>query len=330
MIRAQKIVGSEAFDILSAEWDTLASQGITDTPFQKLAYQQSWFNHLGEGDLLTLAVYEDELLIGIGCFNLRGETITFNASKEETDYLDIITTEEKAEVVWRAIFDQLFAADVPAWSSLDFYNIPANSPSRPIIAALCNERAISCGSERAEVCPVINLPATFDEYLANIDKKQRHEIKRKMRRATGADAVLHIVDENDDLSAEVDSFLTLLQQSTPEKRDWLTPGRRAHFHSIAQAAMADQTLQLMFIEIEGEKAAGLFNYVYDDRCWVYNSGLNPDHFGKLSLGVTLTSKAIEKSIELGLATFDFLRGDEEYKYRFGAEDSEIFRLTVTR
>jgi CelD/BcsL family acetyltransferase involved in cellulose biosynthesis len=50
----------------------------------------------------------------------------------------------------------------------------------------------------------------------------------------------------------------------------------------------------------------------------------------LSLGVVLTAKAIEHAIENGRSTFDFLRGNETYKYRFGAKDTEIYRLAISR
>ena len=325
MIQAKLIVGPSAFDELSAEWDALAATGITDTPFQTLAYQKAWFTHLGEGELHTVAVYDDAALIGIGCFNLRDGVVVFNASKEETDYLDVMVSAENAEVVWNAIFDCLCSS----CTSFDFYNIPAKSPSRAIVEQLANKRGFSFASEVAEVCPIIPLAGSFDDYLAGIDKKQRHEIKRKIRRATGAEAHVRIVNQDDDLTAEVDAFLELLQKSTPEKRDWLNDARTACFHETARTALDAGTLQLMFIEVEDQKAAGLFNFTYKGRTWVYNSGLDPDVFGRLSLGVTLSSKAIEKAIELGNTEFDFLRGDEQYKYRFGAVDSEIFRLTVT-
>lgn len=329
MIQVKHLIGSGAFEDLSAEWDALASNGITDTPFQTLAYQRAWYTHLGDGELHTVAVYDDAALIGIGCFNLRGTTVFFNASKEETDYLDVICSAEHAQTVWTAIFDCMTSNPALQCTCIDLYNIPAESPSRAIIEQLAQERGFSFASERAEVCPIIELPDSFDAYLAGIDKKQRHEIRRKIRRAAGADAEVRIVTAEDDLAVEIDAFLTLLQKSTQEKRDWLSEPRRAAFHDVAQAALEAGTLQLMFIEVDGRRAAALFNFNYKGRTWVYNSGLDPDVFGRLSLGVTLSSKAIEKAIELGNTTFDFLRGDEQYKYRFGAKDTEIFRLTVT-
>jgi CelD/BcsL family acetyltransferase involved in cellulose biosynthesis len=121
-----------------------------------------------------------------------------------------------------------------------------------------------------------------------------------------------------------------LQKSTFEKRDWLNAGRRAVFHDVARAAQAAGTLQLMFCGIDGRAAAALFNFDYRNRIWVYNSGLDPSAFAALSPGVVLTSAAIERAIALDRAEFDFLRGDEEYKYRFGAVDVPIYRLLIGR
>lgn len=102
------------------------------------------------------------------------------------------------------------------------------------------------------------------------------------------------------------------------------------FYETAAAAQADGTLQLMFMEVDGQKAAALFNFEYAGRVWVYNSGLDPASFGHLSLGVVLTARAIETAIAHGNHTFDFLRGNEEYKYRFGAQNTTVHRLEMHR
>lgn len=330
MITAKHIVGTDVFKQLDESWDVIANQGITDTPFQYKSYQQIWWTHLGEGELHTIVVQNDDEVIAIAPLNLRGDVITFNASKEETDYLDIIVAEENAAVAWQAIFDCLCGDDFPAWNALDLYNIPAESVSRDIVATQAAQRGFSFATERAEVCPVIPLTGSFDEYLGQIDKKQRHEIRRKMRRAKGAEAEVVTIDASHDLTQAVNDFLKLLQSSTHDKNDWLNEARTATFHETAKAALAAGTLQLMFIEVDGQRAAALFNFVYKGRTWVYNSGLNPNAFGRLSLGVVLSAAAIQTATELGHHSFDFLRGDETYKYRFGAKDTEIFRLMIGR
>jgi CelD/BcsL family acetyltransferase involved in cellulose biosynthesis len=325
--------GPAVFTTLAGEWDAVAARGVTDTPFQTLAYQASWWRNLRpeNGRLQTIAVRnENKELIAIAPLYLVNGVIHFNGCVEETDYLDIIAPPEYAEAGWTAVFEAIMQPDFPEWHTAKLCNIPEASPSITILHQIAKKQGIDSVEEVYEVCPIIPLPDTFEEYLANLDSKQRREIKRKLRRAHGAEAKLVIVGADDDLETAVNEFLDLLQKSTYEKREWLHDGRRAIFHETAQAAMQAGTLQLMFIEIGRRKAATLFNFDYKNRIFVYNSGLDPEAFGQLSLGVVLTAKAIEWAIEHGRSEFDFLRGNETYKYRFGAKDTNILRITLKK
>lgn len=332
MIQSNIIHGASVFTAIAPNWDGLAQRSMTDTPFQSLAYQRAWWTHLqpAGGSLHTITVRENDALIGIACFYLLDGLLYFNGCVEETDYLDVITAAEHAEQVWTAVFDCLCSSEFPKWDGLDLCNVPAASPTRTFLPQEAERRGFSFREEVHEVCPVIDLPHSFDAYLESIDSKQRREIQRKLRRADAAGVELVIIRPEDDLETAVDLFLRLLQSSTFEKREWLNDGRRAVFHETAKAAQAAGTLQLIFLEVNGQKAAALFNFAYRDRIWVYNSGLDPQSFSKLSLGVVITAKAIELAIEQGYATFDFLRGDEEYKYRFGAKDTKIYKHIVRR
>ena len=344
MMQTTLISGTAVFTELAAEWDALVAQGMTNTPFQALAYQQTWWQNLqpANANLQTIAVRQPagelasdplvaDRLVAIACLYGTPEGIVhFNGCVEETDYLDLICAPEDAEAAWTAVFDMLCSPQFPDWTVLELCNIPASSASRTVLPQLAQKLGLNAAETISEVCPVIQLPATFDDYLANLDSKQRREVNRKLRRAAGAGVSIHIVGPEDDLVNEVDAFLELLQKSTYEKRDWLTKGRRTVFYETAQSALANGTLQLMFAEVDGQKAAALFNFDYQDRIWVYNSGLDPSAFGALSLGVVLTAKAIEHAIENGRSQFDFLRGNETYKYRFGAKDTEIYKITISR
>lgn len=327
------IHGSDVFTRLANEWDALAQRGITNTPFQTLAYQQAWWTHLhpANGRLHTVTVRNDEQeLLAIAClYNVDG-TLYFNGCVEETDYLDLIVTAEHAEATWQAILNCLCSPDFPEWHSIDLCNVPEASPTRSILPQEAQRRGFLFRESLNEVCPIIELADTFDGYLEGIDSKQRREIQRKLRRAEAAEAEMVVVGPDDDVETAVTDFLDLLQKSTFEKRDWLNDGRRAVFYDAARAAHQAGTLQLIFMEVRGKKAAALFNFDYNGRIWVYNSGLDPALFGALSLGVVITAKAIEYAVENGRTTFDFLRGNETYKYRFGAVDTRIYRLHLER
>jgi CelD/BcsL family acetyltransferase involved in cellulose biosynthesis len=224
----------------------------------------------------------------------------------------------------------LGSAAVPAWNCIDLCNVPAASPSREILPRLAQSRGFSFHTAVHEVCPIIELPATFDDYLAGLDKKQRHEVRRKIRRAEEAGMEIRTIGPDDDLESAVNEFLSLLQLSHPDKAEWLNEGRTNLFHEIAAATQAEGTLQLMFAVIEDQPAATLFNFDFNGRIWVYNSGFDPEAFSHLSAGVVLTAKAIEAAVENGRQTFDFLRGDEIYKYRFGAADTTVHQLVLER
>lgn len=327
------IHGETVFSQLATEWNRVAQEGITDTPFQTLAYQQTWWHHLhpSNGTLHTIAVYDEtQHLKAIACFYLIEGVLYFNGCVEETDYLDLIVRSQDAEAAWTAVFDCLCSPEFPTWTALDLCNVPEASPTRTILPQIATQRGFLFGETLSEVCPIIQLPATFEAYLESMDKKQRHELRRKLRRAEGSDVTIRQIGPQDDLAQAVEDFLRLLQMSTIQKRNWLNDARRAVFHQTAQAALAAGTLQLLFVEVEGQKAAALFNFDYKGRIWVYNSGLDPESFSSLSVGVVLTAKAIELAIENGRKIFDFLRGNEEYKYRFGAVDTNIYRLHVNK
>lgn len=332
MIQTTLIKGPSAFSELAEEWDQLVSQSITQTPFQSLAYQKAWWTHLHppNSQLYTIAAHQNDSLVGVGCFYELDGDLHFNGCIEETDYLDIIVSANHAEAVWAAFIDCLCQSSTVSWNRLDLCNIPEASPSRSILQQEAERRGFLFTESVNEVCPVISLPNEFETYLDMIDSKQRREIKRKLRKASAAGVTLKQVGPEDDIETAVSDFLDLLQKSTFEKRDWLNEGRRHLFLESAKAAMAAGTLQLLFLEVEGQKAAALFNFDYQNRIWVYNSGLDPDAFGYLSLGVVITALAIEWASENGRATFDFLRGDETYKYRFGAEDTHVYRQILTR
>ena len=323
--------GDRVFKSLASEWDSLVDRAMTATPFQKLGYQKAWWTHLGPGELYTIVLRDPaQNLCAVCCLYLLEDILYFNGCVEETDYLDLIVPEHAARQAWTLVFDTLESDQFPRWQGLSLCNIPEQSPSREILADLARARGYTVQSRVQDVCPIILLPDTFDDYLMALDKKQRHEIRRKIRRASAASTELHVVASDETLDSAVEDFLRLLQLSTTEKEGWLNEGRRRVFHEVAAEAQDQGNLQLLFLRQGTRNIAALFNFDYKGRIWVYNSGMDIVEFGKLSPGVVLTAAAIELAIEAGRHTFDFLRGDEEYKYRFGARDTHIYHLQLDR
>jgi CelD/BcsL family acetyltransferase involved in cellulose biosynthesis len=322
--------GPGVFETLAGEWDELAKRAMTNTPFQTLAYQRAWWRHLGPGELVTIALRGPaDQLEGIGCFFLDDGALHFNGCVEETDYLDLICPAESAAAAWEVVLDCLLGSGL-SFNRLELCNIRAGSQTLESLKVLAGGLGLSYEDRQCDVCPTIALPEEFEQYLASLDKQQRHELRRKLRRADGAEAAMEEITSPDALAQAVPDFLALLGSSDPEKAAWLSDARRALFQELADVALDGGMLQLLFLNVDGHRAAALFNFDYANRIWVYNSGLDPASYGHLSPGVVLTALAIEKAIKGGRSEFDFLRGDEEYKYRFGARDEPLYCVLMKR
>jgi CelD/BcsL family acetyltransferase involved in cellulose biosynthesis len=89
-------------------------------------------------------------------------------------------------------------------------------------------------------------------------------------------------------------------------------------------------IKLYFIELNGIKAASMLCFDFNNEFLLYNSGYDPDQFANLSPGNVLTSYTIQEAIRLGRRRYDFLRGDEVYKFRFGAEAEPVYDLSISK
>ena len=89
-------------------------------------------------------------------------------------------------------------------------------------------------------------------------------------------------------------------------------------------------LQLALLTVNGQPAAAYLNFDYHNRIMVYNSGLDPEAHGHLSPGIVLLARLIEYAIGCQREWFDFLRGDEPYKYDMGGQDTQVYRMEIRR
>jgi CelD/BcsL family acetyltransferase involved in cellulose biosynthesis len=325
------------FDALAGEWNDLLKRSTFDTLFLTWEWQRTWWEHLGEGDLLLITLHDDQgHLIGIAplyrTVSARGERkLNIVGCVDVSDYLDIIVAQGREKEVYSALLNYLDSAEVARWDAAELCNVPEISPAHQALAEMAVERGYEFRTLIEDVCPVIDLPATWDEYLASLDKKQRHEIRRKMRRIEReANVHWYIVDQDRNLSEEIEAFIELHQKSSADKDDFMDERMKGFFRAVAHVLHPPGWLQLAFIEVDGKQAASMLNFDYEDAILVYNSGYDPQRHAHLSPGIVLLAYCIQHAIELGRARFDFLRGDEPYKYRFGAKETKVYRLVIVR
>ncbi len=324
-----------AFDVLQREWNPLLQRAPVNHVFYTWEWQKTWWEAYCPGDLRVLACRQDGQLVGIAPLfvteSVGKRTIQIIGCVDVTDYLDFIVDQEHLTAVFAAFADY-FAACREDFDVLDFCNIPFDSPSRKILPGLLEERGFSTDVVQQEVCPIIELPKDWTGYLRMLDKKQRHELRRKIRRIQGSDKTIdwYIVNGRHDLEEEVTHFVRLMAASDPEKAAFLRNDKNLRFfRKIVSLLQECGWLQMKFLTVDEERAAAYINFVYGDRVMVYNSGHDHRDYADLSPGIVLLAYSIRHAIEQGYQTYDFLRGDEPYKYRMGGRDNPVMNIRAS-
>ena len=340
-MQAKVYSNAAGFDALAAEWNELLYNSASDTIFLTHQWQSSWWHHLGDG-APTLITLRDESgrLVGLAPLYHRlsddGEwELNTVGCVDVSDYLDLIVRRGYEETVYAALLDLLEqpGASNLGWDVINLCNIPQHSPTLAMLGPMAAERGYQVSTRVQEVCPIVTLEGSWEDYLAGLAGKERRELRRKLRKANPHAGVQWYIVGRDtayNLSAEVDKFLHLMALSHPDKAEFLHEGHRTFMHAVAQAAWDAGWLELAFLTVWGEPAATMFNFVYNNRTLLYNSGLDVARFFRLSPGIVLAAFLIQHSINAGREAFDFLRGDENYKYQLGGVDTTVHQLFIRR
>jgi CelD/BcsL family acetyltransferase involved in cellulose biosynthesis len=326
-------------EIDPAEWNALLAESIEDVPFLRHEYLSSWWQTLGGGEwkqaeLVLVSAREDDHIVGIAPLFLAEydgqQALLMIGSIEISDYLDLIVRVGDLTRFLAGLLNFLASTGPSSWRGLDWYNIPDSSPTLAALKTEAETRGWNYQEEIYRPTPYIPMPGDFDAYLAGIDKKQRHEIRRKMRRAEEYDTPVrfYIAIDPATIDNEINDFFTLMVQD-PNKANFLTEPMRRQMTASLRAAFDNGYLWMGFLEVGGVKAAASVNFDYKNKLWGYNSGTGRD-FMELSPGWVLLGHVLKWVNDNHRSEFDFMRGDEDYKYRFGAVNRHVMRVRVMR
>lgn len=332
------ILHKDFSSLSETEWNHLVESSIADTPFSRYEYLSQWWRTLGGGEwkqaeLVLISASENGKLIGLApLFKTEYDgrpALMLIGSIEISDYLDLIVRDEDLPPFLAGLLDLLASDSALAGLPLDWYNLPDSSPSLAVLKAESEKRGWTYHQEIYRPTPRIALNGSFDEYLSRIEKKQRHEIRRKMRRAAEFEipARFYVVEDPATIDSEIEAFLHLMTQD-PNKANFLKDAMRAQMAAVLRSAFQHGYLWLAFLEVAGVKAAAAANFDYKNKLWGYNSGVGRDYM-ELSPGWVLLAHQIQWACEHGRTEFDFMRGDEEYKYRFGGINQYVMRAVTT-
>ncbi len=320
-------VVSEDFDSLSSLFSLPDSGLKRELVFVLPAWLKTWWQHFGsDAESCIRSVRLGQKIIGIAPLKINERVASVMGSVDVCDYQDFVTVPGYERFFYNAILDYLVKQGI---SGLDLETVRPDSSIALDLMPLARERRYAVEYNQVDVSADMPLPAGWEEYLAGLERKQRHEIKRKIRnlQQLGETGYRTIADK-DAIPAAIETFLQMFPESRGDKARFMTGEMQAFFRSLS-LAMAETGVMRFGVLEAGEKSVAMVMFFdYNDNIYLYNSAYDPA-FKSMSVGIISKAKCIQESILQKKKRFDFLKGAEPYKHHLGGKEIPLYRCRIT-
>ena len=337
---------SDPLESLREPWDRL-SGGV---PFRTSAWLLGWWQTYRPPGKLSVVTIRDDAgeLIGVAPWYVRrratdGRVVQMLGGGQVcSDYLTILAQPADTARVADALADLLARpadAGEPAirFDALQLAGIDADDPLVPRLAdRLCTMHNMHLWRRAAHNCWRVELPATWDDYLAMQSKSHRKQLRRLERQVLTTDrATLHRVEHPDQLDHAWRILVDLHQRrrAAHGQPSCFAAQRFARFHRrLADELLAAGMLRLYWLELDGRPAAVEYQLAGDVEkgdatIYAYQSGVDPDRLDQQP-GQLITLATIAAAIDERRTAIDFLRGDEPYKAHWRAVPRPAFDYRI--
>ena len=252
--------------------------------------------------------------------------LSFIGSSDVCDYMDFVVRQGREDFVFPQFLNRLESLE---WNTITLESLLPNSLALDYFVPLARQRGYQVQIDQVDVSPQLFLPSSWDEYLALLKTKDRHELKRKLRRLEQTAASSYTITERELLPREMESFFELFKASDFEKAHFMTDQRREFFETMVSSLAEKGYVRLSFLEVGKVRTASCLCFDYNNDVYLYNSAYDPT-YASLSVSLLLKAFCIRDAINDGKKRFDFLRGSEPYKYDLGGQDVPIYRCVISR
>ena len=319
----------ESFQSIETEWEHLLSNSVSNNIFLTPYWQRTWWESMQTAgqELRIVKLMDGDTTIGIAPLLKNGGLITFLGGTDLWDIHDFIVTKGQEDGFFQALMEYL---DDEEWSEVRLESILEGSPTLSHLPILAKDRGYRVEQHEEDNLMGVTLPDTWEEYLSGLRKKDRHELRRKLRRLEETvDFHIEQLSDAQSVSEAMDDFLHLMGQSREEKSEFLTAERGVFFKDMSMKLAQRGLLHLFFLKVDGVRTAATVCFDYNNVLSLYNSGHNTE-YAALGTGFLLKALCLKNAIDEGKDYFDLLRGTEPYKQHLGANGQELYCLSILR
>jgi CelD/BcsL family acetyltransferase involved in cellulose biosynthesis len=323
-------------DAVADDWNRLA-RGV---PFRRHEWLATWWRHFRRptDQLFVPALYDlDGALVGLAPWYLsrdrwRGRVVRFLGSgKVCSEYLTLLSEPAAEQQVAARLADWLTIEHAKDWDLFDFDGIDMQDELLDQLTGRLSLAGYTVFRRRRERTWRLPLPTTWNELLGRLSKSRRTKIRAQDRKFFDSGrAIVRSAFDADSLREGLDVLHRLHQarrQSLGDDGCFTFSKFEAFLRDAAERFLLHGQLRLQWLEVDGRPAAVELDLLGDDALFYYQTGMDPD-LAEISPGWLLQIASLKQAITDGLASFDFLRGDEAYKATWGAEARSLGQLRV--
>ena len=327
---------------LLPDWQRLAAEDKTESFFRSPAWYLSWIRHIRpDTKPFVLAVRHDDKVVAIAPFCLRRQhgclRVLSLAGSDVVcgEYLDFVALPEFRTEAMRCIWTTLLS-DRSCWDMMSLNAVRSGGDLHWEAQNRALDNGLMIRSE-AQVCPFIQLPPTFEEYLGRLSRKRRKHFVRAMRAFKEKGIEIKTYPAPHELGAAIDRLIdlhTLRWKALGKPGTLGGPGFREFLKNLAEMQTKAGSFCVYILEAKGVAKAALLNFHFGSSALQFQNGFDPHwELAQHSPGTVLILYAIRQAIEAGLGCYDFLRGAEDYKFQFATRcnsTSNIFLACTMR
>lgn len=322
-------VRREELEALRGAWAALLERVAEPVPFIHPSWQSVWLEEFVEGrEALFLAARDGDALVGVAPLLREDARLSFVGHYSICDYMDFVLAEGREQEALSALLDGLLG--VEGWSELELRGLRDGGATLAALPELARAAGLAVEQEEEAVAPGIALPGSWDEYVASLGKKSRHELRRKIRRVHAAGEVeMRCYSSPAEVEEHLPVLLRLMTESRADKAAFMSERMGRFFHRMAAAMAEAGVLRIYELELDTKTVASVLCFDQGGQYYLYNSGYEPELSG-LAVGIVSKALCLQEAIVAGRSRFDFLRGHEPYKHDLGGQDRQIYRLLIRR
>jgi CelD/BcsL family acetyltransferase involved in cellulose biosynthesis len=308
------------FSDIKNDWIAFEGDGTIPTIFQAYGWIEPWWRHLGHGQQLLLAAYDGGLLVGIAPLFIERMTlkgmpffrIVRFMGTPESDYHAFIFRKGREQETMEAFLKYLRNGK---WDIAWLSDVKPDQFAGDLFERSLRSAGYEYLVRQHTPCPYITLPGDFEAYKASLSRNSRRNITKYCNRfEKTAGAGFHKISDAALIGPAMDTFIRL-------HGDWWHGRGQAGalnrtalwaFHKEVASTMSSY-LDLKQLVINDTVVGTVYSYDFQGRRCVYLPGIDPA-WKEYSPGYVMIAYNIRDAIGKGLREFDFMRGNEEYKY----------------